>query len=213
MSVPPRELQGFSRFDDPAIASADDGGGYATLYLAEDPVGAFLEVIYQFRPQLDDMRTFAASVVADVSDRDQLLNSPARVNRAWIADSQLTGARLTSPHPVFDLASAGAVQTLREHFALSLIALGVDDLDFSQVLSNNRALTQAISRWVWSMMSEDGRPLFSGIRYRSRFDPECICLALYEDRYSIDGEVDVQPITSQTPGFAEAASILRLEIA
>lgn len=93
-----------------------------------------------------------------------------------------------------------------------LIAHGLDDLDFSHVLSDNRDLTRAISRWIWTMTEESEKLLFAGIRYRSRFDPECICLALYEGRFSVDGHIDIQPITPTTQGFAEAASILRLEI-
>jgi hypothetical protein len=213
MAVPPREMQGRSRYDDPHIGSPDDPGGYAVLYVAAEPLGAFLEVIYQFRPQLDDMRTLASGMVIDATDRDQFLRAPARVHPGWIADSQLIFAHFTSTQPVFDLTSAATVQMLRAQFALSLIALGVDDLDFGHVLSHNRELTQAISRWVWSMHDDDGQPLFSGIRYRSRFDPECICLALYEDRYHIEGDVDIQPITSETPGFLEAATTLRLSIA
>lgn len=96
--------------------------------------------------------------------------------------------------------------------ALTLLALRIVDLDFSHVLSDNRDLTRAISRWLWSMTTNSGDPLFSGIRYRSRFDPESICLALYENRYSIDGEIDIQPITPETQGFAAAATTLRLEI-
>lgn len=80
------------------------------------------------------------------------------------------------------------------------------------MLGDNRDLTRAISRWLWTMTTDSGEPLFSGIRYRSRFDPDSACLALYQDRYQVDGDIDTQPITSDTPGFAEAASILRLEI-
>lgn len=91
--------------------------------------------------------------------------------------------------------------------------MGLDDLDFGEVLGSNRILTQAISRWIWSMKSQAGEPLFSGIRYRSRFDPESICLALYQGRFSIDGDIHTQSITPQTPGLVEAANILRLSIA
>lgn len=131
----------------------------------------------------------------------------------WREQFQLTSASVRTDAPVFDLTKAAAVQTLRTFMAPLLIVLGLDDLDFSHVLSDNRELTRAISRWIWSLKNDDGSSLFSGIRYRSRFDPECICLALYEGRFFVDGDIDIQAVSPKTPGFAEAAHILRLQIA
>ncbi len=182
------------------------------LYVATNPKAAFLEVLYQFRLPISRLKSIANEMVLDTQERDQLFSHAGKIAAVWVENMALSKASISLDVPLFDLASPSAVQSLREVFAVSLIALGVDDLDFGQVLSHNRDLTQAISRWVWSMKSESGQPRFSGIRYRSRFDPECICLALYEGRYSIDGGIDVQPVTPEAPGFAEAVSILRLSI-
>ena len=213
MAAPPRALQGKSRFDDPMIDNELDQGGFAILYVGTDPKSVFLEVLSQFRKSISEMQDLANEMVLDVPDRDRLIESGGLIPESKLAQSQLATAKLMSVAPVFDLADPEAVQSLRIHLAPSLIAMGLNDLDFGELLGSNRTLTQAISRWIWSMKSNSGEPLFSGIRYRSRFDPEGICLALYQDRFSIDGNVTTQPISGDSPGFAGAASILRLKIA
>lgn len=212
MTSPPREMQGRSRFDDPMIERGSEQGGFSILYAGTDPKSTFLEVLFQYRRAVTDFQALASGMILDVSERDMLLGMGGTIPQDKLASSQLVSAGVRTIAPVFDLTNSSAVQALRLSLAPSLIALGVDDLDFGTVLSNNRQLTQGISRWLWSLTHDSGQPLFSGIRYRSRFDPECICLALYQDRYEIDGNIDIQPITPNTPGFAEAASILRLEV-
>lgn len=215
LSLPPYSAQGDGRFDDPSEGEPPETDVYSVLYCATSAYTAFIEAMSGFRSRLGAIRELLSETVLVVDERDALSglqSSSGVVTRDWRDAVQLTSGTIVTSVPVLDLTDAAAIQTLRAHLAPSLIALGLDDLDFSHVLGGNRDLTRAISRWIWSMESDAGEPLFSGIRYRSRFDPNCICLALYEDRYRIDGDVTVQPITSETPGFAEAASILRLEI-
>lgn len=215
-SAPPAALQIDGRFDDPLEPSGDNDEFYSVLYCSPDPLTAFLESIGMLRPRLGVLSDLLADTLLTVDERDAdsgYQHSLGVVTTNWQAANQLTSGTIITQAPVFDLTSAAAVQAMRFHLAPSLIALGLDDLDFSHVLSDNRDLTRAISRWLWTMTNDAGKPLFSGIRYRSRFDPECICLALYEGRYDVEGEIDLQDITPDTPGFAEAASILRLTIA
>lgn len=215
-SPPPASVQVYGRFDDPLDADKDDANRYSVLYCTQSSVAAFVETMGGLRPKLGAVEDLLKQMLISVDEREStaaLLRTAGEVTRDWQHANHLTSGSVVTSALLFDLANAGAVQTLRIHLAPSLIAMGLDDLDFGELLGSNRTLTQAISRWVWLMKDEDGQPLFSGIRYRSRFDPECMCLALYEDRYSIDGDVDIQPINRETPGFAEAASILRLRIA
>lgn len=213
MSAPPREKQGHGRFDDPMILAETDRGGYAVLYAAVHPRTAFLEVLPQFRSQLEDLRAFAQHIVLDIEERDLLMEPTGGVPRSWIRHSRLVSAKLRTDAPLFDLANPRTLQQLRAQLAPSLVAMGLDDLDFGHVLGSDRVLTGAIGRWVWSHMDESGRPSFSGIRYRSRWDPDALCVALYNNRFHADGEVRIEKIGFETSGFEEAMETLRLAAA
>lgn len=210
LQVPPAFVQGTGRFDDAA-------GEYGVLYASENPRASFVETLAGLRDRLDVRRDVLLQSIMEVEERDAFVkeseSTGSVISRHWQQDWQLTSAKMITRQPVFDLASSSAVQFVREQMAVAILALGHTDLDFSRLLGDDRNLTQAISRWIWTMTNEAGQPLFAGIRYRSRFDPESVCIALYENRFEIDGEIDIQSITSQTPGFAEAASTLRLHIA
>lgn len=212
MSVPPRSLQGRGRFDDSTIESGNESDGYAVLYAATEIRAAFLEAMYQFRTPLSRLKEVANEMVLDTQERDSLFRYECTISGLWLSNVALYEAQLVLDTPLFDLANPTAIQLVREELAPVIYALGIDDLDFGAVLGSHRRLTQAISRWLWTLETDSGQPMFSGIRYRSRFDPECICLALYQDRYTVS-DIDTQPITPETPGFAEATSILRLKIA
>lgn len=213
MVAPPRKLQGRGRFDDPMINAEAVQPGYSVLYAATEPHAAYLEVLYRYRAPLKRLVEIANELVLDTHERDQLVESSGKLPADWLTHSVETRATLVLRAPIFDLTNSAAVQSVRELFALQILGMGIDDLDFGTVLGGNRQFTQMLSRWLWTMTTDSGEPLFSGIRYRSRFDPECICLALYEDRYAVDGDIEIQLISSETPGFAEAANTLRLEIA
>ena len=210
MVAPPRDVQGEGRFDDPA---PDSSAGYSVLYCAETPEAAFIEVLDLHRLRLDHFHMLTDPLMMEAGEREAMNFDMGKVPQGWMATRQLTSSRIALNAPLFDLSKAGAVQLVRERLALTILALGEKDLDFSHVLSDNRELTRAISRWIWSMTTDAGEPLYSGIRYRSRFDPDCICIALYQDRFQVEGDILTRPITSETPGFAEATSTLRLTIA
>lgn len=213
MTPAPRRYQGGSRFDDSAIGSPDDAEGFSVLYCAPSAKAVFLELLAGLRPEIDELRSLIRPVLAEVAERDIFSGTSIGViSKEWRDTWQLSVAKISLRYPVFDLTNPAAVQMIREQLAGVIYALGINDVDFGVVLGNDRRLTQAVSRWIWSMRDDDGQPLFSGIRYRSRFDPDRICLALYSDRFAVDGDFNTQPITLETPGFAEAASILRLQI-
>lgn len=215
LSAPPAYAQVHGRFDDPLDADEHASDIYAVLYCATTPEAAFIEALGGLRAKLGILNDLLSNTLITTDERSADADAQSNagvVTKDWQSANQLTSGNIVTSASLFDLTSAAAVQTLRFHLAPSLIALGLEDLDFGDLLGTDRNLTQAISRWIWSMKTDGGEPLFSGIRYRSRFDPECICLALYEGRFSVDGDIDTQSITPETSGFAEAASILRLQI-
>ena len=217
MELPPRHAQGAGRFDDPGLRTSHESGEYGVLYVGSDPKSSFIETLSGIRNSLSVQANVLKESIMEVDERDRFVEESeatgSTITQHWMDDWRLTSAKIITIAPIFNLGNPAAVQFIREELAVAILAMGFTDLDFSHVLSDNRDLTRAISRWLWTMTTDSNKPLFSGIRYRSRFDPECICLALYEGRFSIDGDIDIQPITPETPGLPEAASTLRLTIA
>lgn len=217
MELPPLHSQGAGRFDDPRLRMSTEHAEYGVLYLGSNPKSSFIETLSGLRNHLSVEANVLMQSIMEVDEKHSFVEESravrSTITQHWMDDWQLTSASILTDAPVFDLANPASVQFVREELAVAILAMGLTDLDFSHVLGDNRDLTRAISRWIWTMTSDSGQPLFSGIRYRSRFDPNCICLALYEGRFFIDGDIDTQPISSKTPGLAEAASILRLKIA
>lgn len=215
--LPPLWAQGDGRFDDPRLLEVPESAEFGVLYCGVTEYASFIEILAGQRGHLETWSDVRQQTIMDVQERDALdadaETTAHTVSKDWQNDWSLSSTFVSSSAPLFDLTSGSAVQYLREHLSLLILALGLTDLDFSHVLSDNRELTRAISRWIWSMTNDSGEPFFSGIRYRSRFDPDCVCIALYQDRFQVEGDILSQPIIPQTPGFAEAASTLRLSIA
>lgn len=211
---PPAHIQVHGRFDDPMDPSANSQELYSVLYGAQTPGAALIESMAGLRPRLGAVEELISQTMLTVEEREAATKvqlAAGMVTSNWLDANHLTSGEIGLVAPVFNLANAEAVQTVRFYLAPSLIAMGLDDLDFGELLGTNRTLTQAISRWLWTLEVDPGKPMFSGIRYRSRFDPECICLALYQDRYKVS-DTNTQPITPETQGFAEAAATLHLKI-
>lgn len=216
MLPPPREVQRTGRFDDPHDGSDPEHEGYSVLYCSESATGSLLEVLPRFRPNLAAPQNVQAVLVLDVTERDEFLGemktSQGVIPVDWRERSHITNAETASAHPLFDLTSAAAVQFVREELAIALQALGLADLDFGVVLGSDKRITRAISKWIWTTRDEAGLPVFSGVRYRSRFDTDNICQAIFSERFEIIGDISTEPLTADHPALVEAASILRLEI-
>lgn len=208
--APPAELQGQGRFDDP------EGKEFSVLYGAAHPTGALLEILQRFRLDLGTAADLERASVVDVVDRDDFRKShpfdKGLIPKSWAADARLSAARLELQAPLFDLSSASALQWLRHELAILLVSLGVDDLDFGEVLSTNRNLTRGISNWVRGSMNMDGSPAFAGIRFRSRFDPDELCYALYADRFRVQEQVDSQPLLGVGNDLMVVTSLFSLQI-
>ncbi len=211
MVPPPLELQGFGRFDIPSVS---DRPGDRVLYCAETAYASCIEVLSQFRRLPDLPKQAESSLVVDLVEREQYREiaqqSAGEVPEDWSRDWHLTHANVRMDNELLDLADASVVQMLRQEMLFGLMLLDLDDLDFGVVLGRDRQVTQGISRWAWSRKDGNGNPAYAGIRFRSRFDPEAICYALYADRFSVMGDVESIPISATTPGLAAALATLNL---
>lgn len=181
------------RFDDPSRRRR-------TLYAAETPKGAFLEVLAYYRPDV--------SVLNDIDEKvegDDPLPAGGRIPSSVMRDRRIASFRV-HPEPAqrfLDLRELATRQYLRRAMAAKLVELKLTDLDASDVLGRNRELTQAIAGWA----IDQG---YHGIVYFSRYDPRLTNWALFEP-------LQIRPATNEAispsnPDFVAAAEQLDLRL-
>lgn len=151
-----------NRYDDPAAS-------FRVLYASSQRVGAFLETLARFRPDLE--------VLAELEQIDGEDEPPPRVPRAWLARRTLGEA--TVDGRFLDVGDAASLATLRTALAASAIHHGLDEIDAATIrLRAPRAFTQVVSRFVYEQ--RDDRGDFAGIRYRSRLGDNVVNWAIFE---------------------------------
>lgn len=214
--APPPGMQGQGRYDD-TRSTSDGSDRFRVLYCAASPEAAFLEALFRFRRNLPAVADVLSGPMIEVSERDDFREEFEKkqgvITAAHRAGVTLQKANVTLAAPVFDLTSPSALQWLRGELALLLVSLGLDDLDFGDVLSQNRSLTRGISRWIRRQADQDGKAQYAGVRFRSRFDPDAICYALYADRFTVAGAIETCDLDHDAPGLAEALATLNLTLA
>jgi len=147
-----------NRYDDPE-------GSYRVLYACSQRVGAFLETLARFRPDLE--------VLAELDRIDGEDEPPAAVPRTWL-DARVIGEANVEGRFV-DIGDTTSLATLRTALAAGAIHHGLDEIDAATIrLRAPRAFTQQVSRYVYEQGS------FVGIRYRSRFGDDLLNWAIFE---------------------------------
>lgn len=102
-----------------------------------------------------------------------------------------------------------SLATLRTAFLPTARSFGLADLDAAAIRdSRPRALTQAISAWLYTLRTRDGKP-FNGIQFQSRHGDGLLPWAVYErDRAAATppevGPDASAPITTDDPQLLEA---------
>lgn len=76
-----------------------------------------------------------------------------------------------------DLQTRTALQKLLQDF---LRPMGIRYIDVPEVTSANRVATRMLSRALYSTVDDDGRNVYAGIRYVSRYDPQEVCWAIFD---------------------------------
>lgn len=173
----PYEFCGKNRFDDPLLVHGDYASCFRVLYLGEDRRTCFLEVLQSCRPDLAYLAYLATFPDGD-SDPDLPSDEDIVVGARLVSTDFLNRKRVQQMYldpntRRADLRSFANREAFRDVFARLLLDHGATDFDLSTVTSNDRALTQAIARWLY----EEG---YRGIAYISRFDCEYQCIAVFE---------------------------------
>lgn len=182
-----------NRYDDPDAS-------YRVLYASSQRLGAFLETLACFRPDLE--------VLAELDGIEGDDEPPASVGRTWL-DGRLVGEATVEGRFV-DVGDSASLATLRAALAASAIHYGLDEIDAATIrLHAPRAFTQQVSRYIYEQGS------FAGISYRSRLGDDVLNWAVFES--APDGQDPLLATTSAAiaaddPDLCAALELLGLTL-
>jgi hypothetical protein len=187
-----------NRWDDPA-------GIYRVLYACSQRVGAFVETLARFRP---DLKVVAG--LAEIDGPDD--GSPAGVVPwSWL-DTRTCG-EATVEGAFADVGEAGSLTVLRTALAARALHYGLADIDGATIrVSAPRRFTQEISRFVYE--SNDSGRRFTGIRYLSRLGNQFVNWAIFEPPPDSDSPIrwmSSDTIQADDPDLAGAVRILDIK--
>ncbi len=174
------------------------------MYLASQSAGAFGESIARFRPDLE------ALAQAHGPAPTSRLAHPA-IPATWRTVRRLGATVLDARLIIVDVFAPETIQELREALAPVATSLGIADIDIAALCGPARNLTQEIARYIYEQVDAAGQPLYSGLRYLSRYNTDWECWAIFTDRLA-HRVVEVDPIPATAPGLYDAARMLRLRI-
>lgn len=145
--------------------------GAGVLYAATTKEGCYAETLARFRP------TSTMKLIRPEPD-EHLLES-AGVPAEWRMRRAIAEFGVDSPLPFLDVEATETHTFLTEVLAKQLISLGFDNLEVPVVRGPNRGLTRAIATWAYDAADDNGKKLYGGIRYLSRFGAY-ECWAIFE---------------------------------
>lgn len=188
-----------NRWDDPSAS-------YRVLYACSERVGAFVETLARFRPDLEliaDLRAIEGS--------DDFLLAGV-VPLSWLETRVVGSARL---HGRFaNVGDAESLATFRQALVSRAIHHNVAELDAAAIrLSAPRAFTQEISRFVYEWRDVEGS--FAGLRYLSRLGDEFENWAIFEPAAADEPPLvleEVEVIDRDDPHLVEALRLLGLKM-
>lgn len=193
------------RFDDPrGRYGVSPRHRYRMLYLASHPAGAFGETVARFRPSI---RTLSQIGTSSSFQR----HGHGIIPREWRMARRIGATVISVDLPVVDLAHAETIQALRPVLASVAARLGRVDVDLSAVTGPERELTQELALHVYQQQDREKKPLFAGLRYVSRFNPQWECWALFVDRLR-QRPLKVDMIAADDPHLYDAARVLNLAV-
>lgn len=207
-----------NRFDDPGVHTRSTlASRFRMIYCATQRAAAFGETTARMRPDLTLIARLRA-IIDDEPVEDALRGSidpkhPERgiVPLEWRFQRRLGVTHLDSSLRFVDLAAAPTVHYLRSALAEFAATHRIRDVDFSTMTSQQRPFTQACARYVYDQKGVDGVPLYAGVRYLSRLNPDWECWAIFADRI-LHTPGPSETIHPDDPGLIDAARVLGLTI-
>lgn len=194
------------RWDDPA-------GVWRTLYVGSTRLACYLEVLAFARPSVEVLADLDDIVVDDEDEHEFPTVNPGQLSRSWCAPRIAAAGAMTGW-----FVAPGALETmatLRTGFRATAIRHGLADLDAAAIRDGRpRALTQAISAWINTLLDPAGHPV-SGIQFDSRHGDGLTLWAVYErpGDAAVSSHVtplDYGPVETDDPDLVEAMRLLDL---
>jgi len=189
-----------NRWDDPL-------GSYRVLYACTRRLGAFIETLARFRPDL--------SVVAglDAIEGDEDAPPAGIVPLRWLQRRRIGEA--TFAGSFVDIGDANSLAILRTHLAARAIHYGLSEIDAATIrLDAPRRFTQEASRLIYEW--HEDHVDCTGICYRSRLGDQFVNWAIFEPPPDAEIELqdaDLHEIEPDDPDLLEALHLLGLELA
>ena len=208
-----------NRFDDPGTDERSPlEERFRVISCATQREAAIGESIARFRPSVAVLSRL--SRIPDLETVDTVeFGSEVQVHHAggtlpsdWCTRRQIGSTRLDSALQFVDISSASSLTTLRTSLAPLADRLNISDIDLSAVSGQQRAFTQACSRFIYQQQDESGAPRFAGIRYISRFHQAWECWAVFADRFWHEPDVP-ELLDSGDSSLQRAAALLGISIA
>lgn len=157
------------RWDDP-------GGRFRTLYVADQLLGCLLEVLADFRPDLQ-----LAADLAGIDDDEDYPTAPGgTVPVSWLTPRTIGQAIMSGRFA--DVRTAVTVAVLRDRFGPAAARSGLTDLDAAALkMRAPRSLTQTITGWLYQLV-----PPLDGVCFGSRHDDRMTMWAIFEQPHEAD---------------------------
>lgn len=188
------------RWDDP-------DGSYATVYCGSSPEAAFAETIAPFRsvPGLRE-RILAAT---DEDDPDPLYDfeDPQGVVPVGYFERALGHAFVDEDARFIDVDAVRTHNELNARFGSLLAELGAaTQYDRGLMMTQDRRLTRRVAGFLHEHHGDEAL----GIRYESRLMSDLECFALWPQARVAIYDIDVEPISPETPALVNVAERLEL---
>ena len=160
------------RWDDPK-------SNYRVLYASCDRLGAYLEVLAWFRPDLE-----IVAECANIKDNDSTApptNAPGRLKSLWRAARILgRGASDGVLDPLVAVGRSASLATIRRALAGVALKHGLQDINAEMIRRTApRRFTQEVSRFIYEQALPDDSP-YGGIFYLSRYGDDVENCAIFE---------------------------------
>ncbi len=191
-----------NRWDDP-------DGVYRVLNAASSRLGAFVEVLSRFRPDLQLLKE-----LAEIEEDGAATEAPGELGASWLTNRLMGAARF---HGEFvDIGHSSSLAHIRNELAPRVVHYGLEDLDTATIrLSAPRRFTQEVSRYVYDQSTPEGARRFAGITYLSKLGDEFRNWALFEpagEGTPLTEEAAPRPIEADDPDLNRALELLGVRL-
>lgn len=185
--TPHRFCRWSHRFDDPQ-------GEFRTLYTALERETCFREVFAPLRPHLKALAQYQESLGLPE------LTLAGILRRSWLASKALAQGQLAVlSGKLIDLRSMEIRRDLECRYARKLQAYGIVNLDYAELQSRSRELTQFLAGELYRQQEA------AGVLYPSNLNGQP-CVALFEGRARLEATGEAIPLADL---IAEVSPILQ----